>query len=249
MMVFYNKSSSDTNEKMQELESEIGPRLAAHIDSIRLNPAIFARLHELDEQRTTGTISLDPESDWLLSKYLKDFKFAGAALSEGARARVSEINERVSLLEAEFDKRLLADTNDLAIHLNSPDRLTGLTDAEIAACKQAAEDRGRTGYTIPLLNYSGHPLLASLQDRSLREQILKATLSRGQRGNANDTASVVKELLNLRREKAGLFGFQTYVDYVTAQQTSGSGANVHKVLRSIAPAARRNAEKEAAKLQ
>ncbi len=249
MMVFYNKSSSDTNETLQALEAEIGPRLAAHIDSIRLNPAIYSRLNELDQQRTAGALSLDAESDWLLSKYLKDFKFAGAALSESARARVTEINERISMLEAEFDKRLLADTNDLAIHLDSPERLSGLTDAEIAACKQAATDRGRTGYTIPLLNYSGHPLLASLEDRSLREQILKATLSRGQRGNANDTSSVVKELLDLRREKAALFGFSTYVDYVTAQQTAGSGANVHKVLRSIAPAARKNAEKEAAKLQ
>ena len=249
MMVFYNKSSSDTNETLQQLEAEIAPRLAAHIDSIRLNQDLFARLSELDSKRNSGELTLDQESDWLLTKYLKDFKFSGAALSEQSRQRVGEINERISLLEAEFDKRLLADSNDLAIHLDSPVRLAGLTDAEIAACKQAAEDRGREGYTIPLLNYSGHPLLASLKDRSLREEILKATLSRGQRGNENDTSAVVKEMLDLRREKAALFGYANYVDYVTAQQTAGSGANVHKVLRRIAPAARRNAELEAAKLQ
>ena len=117
------------------------------------------------------------------------------------------------------------------------------------SCKKAAEVRGLDGYVIPLLNYSGHPLLANLEDRSLREEILKATLSRGGRKNSNDTSEVVKQLLDLRREKAKLFGYANYVDYVTAQQTAGSGANVHSVLRKIAPAARANAEREGALLQ
>jgi len=247
LMVFYNKSSSDTNETLQEIEAEIAPRLAAHMDSIRLNPELFSRIQELASKREG--LGLDAESDWLLTKYQKDFKFAGAELTAEQRKRVGEINEKISGLEAEFDKRLLADSNDLAIHLPDASRLKGLSDAEIASCKKAAEDRNLDGYVIPLLNYSGHPLLANLEDRSLREEILKATLSRGGRKNANDTSDVVKQLLDLRREKAKLFGYSNYVDYVTAQQTAGSGANVHSVLRKIAPAARANAEREGALLQ
>lgn len=247
LMVFYNKSSSDTNDTLQEIEAEIAPRLAAHMDSIRLNPELFARIQELAAKR--GSLGLDAESDWLLTKYQKDFKFAGAELTAEQRKRVGEINEKISGLEAEFDKRLLADSNDLAIHLPDASRLAGLSEAEIASCKKAAEVRGLDGYVIPLLNYSGHPLLANLEDRSLREEILKATLSRGGRKNANDTSDVVKQLLDLRREKAKLFGYANYVDYVTAQQTAGSGANVHSVLRKIAPAARANAEREGALLQ
>ncbi len=247
LMVFYNKSSSDTNDTLQEIEAEIAPRLAAHMDSIRLNPELFARIQELAAKR--GSLGLDAESDWLLTKYQKDFKFAGAELTAEQRKRVGEINEKISGLEAEFDKRLLADSNDLAIHLPDASRLAGLSEAEIASCKKAAEVRGLDGYVIPLLNYSGHPLLANLEDRSLREEILKATLSRGGRKNANDTSEVVKQLLDLRREKAKLFGYANYVDYVTAQQTAGSGANVHSVLRKIAPAARANAEREGALLQ
>lgn len=247
LMVFYNKSSSDTNETLQEIEAEIAPRLAAHMDSIRLNPELFARIQELASKR--DTLSLDAESDWLLTKYQKDFKFAGAELTAEQRKRVGEINEKISGLEAEFDKRLLADSNDLAIHLPDASRLAGLSEAEIASCKKAAEVRGLDGYVIPLLNYSGHPLLANLEDRGLREEILKATLSRGGRKNSNDTSDVVKQLLDLRREKAKLFGYANYVDYVTAQQTAGSGANVHSVLRKIAPAARANAEREGALLQ
>ncbi|MEY4961677.1 MAG: hypothetical protein RLZZ249_374 [Actinomycetota bacterium] len=247
LMVFYNKTSSDTNDTLQEIDAEIAPKIAAHIDSIRLNPALFERIQKLVAKR--DELGLDAESDWLLTRYYKDFKFAGAELTAEQRARVGEINEAVSGLEVEFDKRLLADSNELAIHLPDASRLTGLSEAEIASCKKAAEDRKLDGYVIPLLNYSGHPLLANLEDRDLREEILKATLSRGSRGNQNDTSAVVKQLLDLRREKAKLFGYSNYVDYVTAQQTAGSGANVHNVLRKIASAAKANAQREGALLQ
>lgn len=247
--VFFNKSSSDTNEQLQQIEAELSPRLTAHLDSIKLNPEVFARLTELEAQRSSGALSLDPESDWLLTKYLEDFRHAGAELTEADRARVAAINERLAGLQAEFDKRLLADSNDLAVNLPDDSRLAGLSKAEIESCRQAAQARGQEGFTIPLLNYSGHPLLAKLEDRALRQEILERTLSRGGRGNANDTSDLVREMLALRREKAKLFGYQTYSEYVTSTQTAKSPQNIHDVLRKIAPVARQNAVREAEKLQ
>ncbi len=97
---------------------------------------------------------------------------------------------------------------------------------------------------IPLLNYSGHPLLAKLEDRELKEEILNRTLSRGSRGNQNDTSNVILQMLELRKQKAALFGFESYAAYVTSQQTAKSPKNIHEVLRSIAPAAIRNANAE-----
>ena len=45
--VFYNKSSSDTNDRIDAIEAEIAPKLAAHSDSIRLNPDLFSRIKSL----------------------------------------------------------------------------------------------------------------------------------------------------------------------------------------------------------
>ncbi|MEN9711005.1 MAG: hypothetical protein RL441_997, partial [Actinomycetota bacterium] len=41
-VVFFNKSSSDTNDTIDAIEAEIAPKLAVHTDSIYLNPALFA---------------------------------------------------------------------------------------------------------------------------------------------------------------------------------------------------------------
>ncbi len=244
--IFYNKASSDTNDELQALEAEIAPRLAAHLDSIHLNPELFERLIYLE--KAIDSLGLDAESKRLLEKYLEDFRFAGAALSPESRKQVASINERLSSLEAEFDKRLLADSNELALELPEASRLAGLSEDEIQALAQAAKDRGKSGYVIPLLNYSGHPLLANLEDRALRQEILERTLSRGSRGNSNDTSELIKEMVELRNQKAELFGFSTYAEYVLTQQTAKSPKRVHEVLRKIAPLARKNAEREAAEL-
>ena len=246
LMVFYNKTSSDTNETLQDIEAEIAPRISAHMDSIRLDPDLFDRLKEIAAD--LPGLDLDEESKRLLEKYLEDFRFAGAELTPSQRARVSEINGRLASLSAQFDKNLLADSNDLALELQDDSRLQGLSDSEKASLAQSAIDRGRQGFVIPLLNYSGHPLLATLEDRELREEILSRTLSRGARDNEFNTSEIIREMLALRQEKAKLFGFESYASYVTSQQTAKSPGNIHKVLKSIAPAAIRNANLEAERL-
>lgn len=245
MMVFYNKTSSDTNEYLQEVEAQIAPRLSNHVDSIRLDAELFARLTSLEKMR----LDLDDESARLLEKYLEDFRFAGADLSEDQRAQVSRINEQLASLSAEFDKLLLDDSNDLALELADDSRLSGLTDSEKASLRQAAKDRGKDGFVIPLLNYSGHPLLEKLEDRDLKKEIIERTFSRGSRGNKSDTSNVIRQMLQLRKQKAELFGFDSYAAYVTSQQTAKTPNNIHEVLRSIAPVAIRNANTEMSLLQ
>jgi peptidyl-dipeptidase Dcp len=249
MMVFYNKSSADTNEEIQKLEAEILPKFSAHMDSIQLNPELFKRLIQLEKELEDSKLSLDEESAWLVKKYLQDFREAGAELSEASRERVAQINERIAGLQAEFDKRLLADSNDLAINLPDASRLQGLSETEIESARQAAETRGQSGYTIPLLNYSGHPLLEKLEDRQLRQELLERTLARGGRGNSNDTSELIQEMLSLRAEKAKLFGFSSFAEYTTHTQTAKNPERIHQMLRRIAPIARANAGKEAQERQ
>lgn len=249
MMVFFNKSSADTNEEIQQLEAEILPKFTAHMDSIQLNPELFGRLVKIEKDLEDSKLDLDAESAWLVKKYVQDFREAGAELSEASRARVSQINERIAGLQAEFDKRLLADSNDLAVNLPDASRLQGLSDAEIESARQAAETRGQSGYTIPLLNYSGHPLLEKLEDRDLRQELLERTLSRGGRGNSNDTSDLIQEMLSLRAEKAKLFGFSSFAEYTTHTQTAKHPERIHQMLRRIAPIARGNAGKEALERQ
>jgi peptidyl-dipeptidase Dcp len=246
--VFYNKSSSDTNDALDAIEEEIAPKLSAHQDAITLNPKLFSRIKDLYNGQKS--LALSSEDAWLLDKYHRDFIYAGAHLTEDQRNELTKINERLSSLETQFSKNLLSDTNESALIVDSIDELAGLSDGEIQAASDAAQARGFEGkFLLDMVNFSGNPLLESLELRSTRERIMKASLLRGNRNNEFDTKKIIVEMAKLRATRAKLFGKKTHADYIIAEQTAGSVENVHAMLRKIAPAAVRNARAEGADIQ
>lgn len=248
LRVFYNISSSDTSPALDAIEEEIAPKFAAHQDAISLNPDLFARIKKLNDER--ASLNLNEEDSWLLHKYYNDFLHAGANLSLEDRTTLMALNEELSKLEAQFSKKLLAKQKESAVVVDSRVELDGLTDNQIAACEAAARDRGLDGkYLITAVNFSGHPLLASLTNRSLREKIMTASLKKSAGGDENDTRSTLVEMATLRAKRAALFGFKNHAEYVTSAQTAKNPANIHAMLRPIAKSARINAEREAADLQ
>lgn len=248
LLVFYNKSSSDTNDAIDAIEEEIAPKLAAHTDAIRLNPVLFARIKKLFENR--DSLNLESEDLWLLERYYRDFIHAGAHLTEGDREKLKGLNEQLSKLETQFSKNVLADTNDLAVIVDDLTALDGLSENEIAAAANAAADRGLTGkWLIGAVNFTGNPVLASLRNRELRQRIMEASLVKGNRNNENDNKSILLQMAKLRAERAKLFGVRSHAEYVIQEQTATHPDNVHTMLRQIAPPAVRNAQAEGADLQ
>ena len=248
MTVFYNKSSSDTNDRLDEIEEEIAPKLAAHMDAIRLNQGLFGRIKHLYDNR--DSLELNNEDAWLLERYYMDFTHAGAHLTDAQREGLTVLNEELSKLETLFGKNLLNDTNDLGVLVEDVQELDGLTENEIMACAAAAKDRGHEGkWLVGMVNFTGHPLLARLTHRGLRERIMKNSMLKGGRNNENDNRPILLEIVKLRAKRAELFGVKTHAEHVLEDRNAQNPENVHKMLKQIAPAAVRNARAEGAELQ
>lgn len=245
--VFYNVNGAHTNDAMQAVQREVAPRLAAHSDTIHLNPALFARIDQLYEQR--DSLELDAESARLLERYHTDFVRAGARLTETDKQRLRAINGKLAELGTAFSQKVLAEVNDSAVHVETPEQLEGLSESRIRAAAVEAEERGLAGYVITLLNTSGQPPLSHLEDRALRERIHRASLARGSRGNEHDTTGIVSETLALRHERARMLGYESHADYVLSEQTAGSVGAVNELLGDLAPVAVANARAEGEDLQ
>jgi len=248
LLVFYNKSSADTNPTIDKIESEIAPKLAGHEDAIKLNPALFSRIQTLYETR--DQLGLDTESDWLIERYHRDFVHAGAQLSPENRETLKQYNEKLSELQTKFDQNALAEANRLGVVVDDVAMLAGLSESEIDIAAQAAKERGLEGkYLVNMVNYTGHPWLASLENRKLREKIMRASMSKSTSGGDFDNQELIKQIIKLRAERAKLLGFESHAAYVLSDQTAGKPANAHKMLRRIAPAAVSNARSEAKDLE
>ncbi|MBU2097474.1 MAG: M3 family metallopeptidase [Gammaproteobacteria bacterium] len=246
--IFNNVNGAHTNPDMQAVQRELAPRLAAHNDSISLNQDLFERVSAVYEQR--DQLALDAESYRLLERYYTDFVRSGARLDEAQKDRLREINSQLAALGASFSQNVLADVNASAVVVDTREELAGLSEAQIQAAADTAASRGLDGkYVITLLNTSGQPPLAQLENRALRERIFKASIARGSRGAEFDTTGILSETLKLRAERAQMLGFATHADFVLAEQTAGSTQVVNDLLSGMAPVAVANARAEGAEIQ
>lgn len=245
---FYTVSSADATEPIQEIEEKLAPLMAAHQDSIQLDSALYWRIKTVYDQ--LDTLGLEGEDRYLVERHYREMTHAGAGLDDDAKARLTELNQRLSTLTTTFEKNLLADTNDLAVVFDDVAELDGLTEGELSAAAQAATDRGLEGkYVVTLTLFTGHPYLSSLTRRESRRRILEASRARGSRGGDHDNRGVLLEIVRLRAERAELLGYASHAAYITADETAGSPEAVHALLHKLAAPAARNAGREQAALQ
>ena len=246
--VFFSLAAADTNDEMNAIRAEMAPKLAAHSDRILLNPDLFARVEAIHERRASSGLS--PEEIRLVERYRRDFTRAGARLDEPEKERMREINAELATLSAAFTENTLDEVNASAVVVDSAEELAGLSAGEIAAAAEAAKTRGLEGkHVLALLNTSGQPPLSSLEDRALRERIMRTSLARGSRGGEHDNREVIVRIAALRAERAALLGYPHHAAYVLEEQTAQTITAVDERLAALAPKAVENARREARDLE
>lgn len=230
--VFFNLQGTDSSPEMDQIATTIAPRLSAHSDAIFHNPELFARIEAV-------TSPADEESKRLLAHTKRAFRRRGAALDAPGKARLSEINQRLSALSEQFGRNLLADTKDLAVNF-SESELEGFSPARISAAADYATLTGVDGYVIPLELPSVQSSQAALDNPAARAKLYDASLKRG----ATLNKDVLLETVRLRAERAELLGYDTHADYVIEEETADDVAAVRALLFDLAPAASANAKAE-----
>jgi peptidyl-dipeptidase Dcp len=246
--VFFNLAQSNTDDAMQKVRAEEAPKLAAHQDSIFLNPKLYARVKAIYDRR--ASLGLDPESAWLLERYHKQFIRAGAELPASEQPKLRALNEEEANLTTKYADMLLADTKGSSVVVSDRAELAGLSDADLASAADRAKERGLEGkWVFDLQNTTQQPALASLTNRALRQRILAASEARCDHGGPNDTKAIVARLAQLRAERAKLLGFPSYADYVLDDQMAKTPDHALKLLTDMAPAATQKARDEAARMQ
>ncbi len=246
--VFGNLTSAHTNPALQKIESQMAPKLSAHRDAILLNGKLFARIQSLYDRREE--LGLDPESKYLLERYHKDFVRAGAKLSEEDKKKLKAMNSELATLQTKFGQHLLQEKNASAVLVEKREELAGLPENEVAAATKAAKDAKKGGkFLIPLQNTTGQPALASLENRALRERIMKASLARNSKGGPYDTREMVARIARVRAERAVLLGYPNHAVYQLEDQTAQNIETIDRTLRALTPPAVANANREAADLQ
>ena len=246
--IFFGLVQADTNDARQQIQEEVAPRLAAHGDEINLDPKLFARVKAVYDQRAEA--GLDAVQQRLVERYHDGMVRAGAELSDADKATMRQLNVEETTLSTQFHNRLVAATAAAAVVVDDRAKLAGLDEDAVNTAAADAKARNLDGrYLLPLQNTTQQPVLGSLADREQRAAVLKASETRAERGDANDTRQIVQRLAQLRAQKARLLGFENYAAYSLGDQMARTPAAALKLLTDTVPAATAKARGELGEIQ
>ncbi len=242
--VFFNLTSSHTNDDIQTLQRELSPEYARHNAAIYTNEAFFLRIAAIRD----GNEVLNPEQKQLVELFYTRFVRAGAALSPADRNKVNKLREELASLQTEFSQNVLKDTNAFELVLENEADLAGLPQHVRTAAKSEAESRGQTGkYIFTISRSSITPFLQFSERRDLREKIYKAYTDCGL--NKVDNHRVIKKIAELRSTLANLLGFETFADYMLDDRMAKTPAAVNILLDQVHEASQIRVAQEAKDIQ
>ena len=248
LKVFGAVVQANTNDTLQQVQTEEAPKLAAHFDALYLNPRLYQRVQSVYDRR--ASLNLSPEQMALVERYRRDFVRAGARLSDADKNRLRKLNQEEAQLSTEFENKLLAATKAGALVLDTRAELSGLDEGAVDAAAEAAKQRGLAGkYVIPLQNTTQHPAQATLSSRSVRQRLFEASTRRAERGDSSDTRAAIRRLAQLRIERANLLGFPTFAAYALDHQMATTPEAAVGLVSRLVPAATAKARSEAEKMQ
>ena len=241
-------SSSNSTDEIRALQKEMSPLSSAHSDDINLNPALFARVKAVYEQK--DNLTLTAEEKTVLENTYKRFVNSGAELSDADKEKLRALNQEISMLQLTFSQNLQHETNNTFVVANSLEELKGLPQANIDAAAKMAADNGQPGkWMFNMQRPSCNPVLQYCENRELREKVYKAYYNRGNQDNEYDNKAISAKLVALRLEKAKLMGYKNYAEMALEDRMAKTPEAVYNLLDQVWEPAVKKAKEEIADIR
>ena len=209
------------------------------LESLQQNPS-----HPLD---STQTRILDAE--------LLSMRHRGVGLSGAVQESFNEASEKLASLSTRFSNHVLDATQGWTLLVDDADQLKGMPERALQALAAAAKEAGdqqqdgqdptaedgpwRLGLDMP--RYL--PVLTHADNRSLRETVYRAQVSRASSGELDNTP-LIEEILDLRTHQAARLGYQNWAERSLASKMADNVGAVEQLLEELRVAALPVAEQE-----
>ncbi|MEB2312189.1 MAG: M3 family metallopeptidase [Sorangiineae bacterium] len=241
MSVVEHLENVATTPALREAHNAVLPEVSAFWSSIPLHAGLYRALEEY--ARTSDAAGLDPVRRRFLDKTLDDFRRHGAELDEAGKARLAAIDLELSETTTRFSQNLLDATAAWELVIEDETMLAGLPESARELARDSAEQKGRPGWRFTLQAPSVTAVLTYLDDRGTREAVWRAQDTRAARAPF-DNRPLITKILELRRERARLLGFASFVDLVLADRMAKTAATARAFVEDLTRRTRAAFERE-----
>ena len=241
-------SSGSATDETRALQKEMSPIFSAHNDDIYLNPALFAKVKAVYDNKEN--LTLTPEEKTVLQNIYDRFVDGGALLSDAQKEELRKLNTELSMLQLQFGQNLTHETNKTFVTVDKVEELDGLPQANIDAAAKMAEANGQPGkYMFNMQRPSCNPVLQYCHNRELREKVYNAYYNRGNTGNEYDNKEISRQIVTLRLKKANLMGYKNYAEMALKDRMAKTPEAVYNLLDQVWEPAVKKAKEELADIR
>ena len=216
-----DKEIRDKAQALTQKIAEAGTLLA-------LNQGVYSALNAMD---LTGA---DDATRHYVERTLLQYRLSGVDKDEATRAKVKELQDKVTLLSLTFGRNVQENVN--RVQVGNPSELDGLPQDFIKA--HPPDEHGQITLTTDYPDYL--PVMTFAKNVKLRLQMFLAYNTRAYPANQG----ILLDLLKTRRQIANILGFETWADLATADQMMASASNMKAFLDALDKATKPGAERE-----
>lgn len=242
--------SVNNSKELREIYDRCLPLVTEYSTSLSQNDVLYRRIKALRERADELTLS-DAQIK-VLDDYLLEFKLAGITLDADKKQRFKEIEKQLGQLSMRFSNNVLDATHGWTRHFTEAGQLAGLPETALRVAEEAARQKGLEGYLLTLDFPCYQAVTTYADDHNLRREIYTAYVTRasdqGEGSRDLDNARLIDEILELRREKADLLGFESYAELSLVTKMADNPGKVVGFLEELVMRGRSVAEREFSEL-
>lgn len=192
--------------------------------------------------------SLSQAQKTAIEHALRSFKLSGIDLPEEQQKRYGEIKAELSKLTSQFSNNVLDATQGWFFHTEDKNDLAGLPESIVSSAAAAAKAKEKNGYVLTLDGPIYIAVMTYADNQKVRYALYEAYNTRasdqGPTAGQWDNATLMEDILGLRKELATLLGFNHYGEYSLATKMADSPAQVVAFLEDFATKAKPAAERD-----
>jgi oligopeptidase A len=221
-----------TTPELRAAYNAVQPKVSEFYSSLPLNEALWQGV--LTYSRTEEASNLSGVRKRFLEKTMDNFRRHGAELNPEGKKRVAEIDVELAKQTMRFGENVLDATNQYEWVIADERQLSGLPQSARAMARASAAGKGLSEpswrFTLQAPSYLA--VMTYLDDEEMRRKVYQAFMHRATE-EKHDNRPIMRNILELRGEKAGLLGYRDFADLVLEDRMAHAGDRAQQFLEDL----------------
>ncbi len=241
-------SVSDTIE-LRDLQKKLQPSISEFYVNLGQNEILYTHYKKIKANEFS---SLNKEQQKVIDNDFRDFFLNGIELSVDKKMQFKAIQNNLVELSTQFEQNLLDSTDSYSKYVTL-NELKGVPKDILNMYKDMAlKDNINNLYKITLHMPSYLPVMQYCENRLLREELYYQYSTRASELGENinlDNTKIIKNILNLRKNKATLLGFENFSELSLYTKMANSNKQVIDFLNKLVEKSMTKAKKDLLELR